>query len=344
MTPQGRCQPLLHRSIAALFLAPLLAALAGASGAADEPAAGSTEKSPAPGSKIPVILDTDIGDDIDDTWALALILRSPELDLKLVVTDYANTLYRARVAAKFLQAAGRSDVPVGIGLKKGDGEGGQAPWVKGYDLARYPGKIHQDGVQALIDAILASPETITLICIGPVPNVRAALEKEPRIAGRARLVGMYGSVRKGYDGKKDPEAEWNVKGDPEACRAVLSAPWKSVTITPLDTCGVVRLRGEKYAALRKSEDPLARTLLENYRIWCGNDPSRADRESSILFDTVAVYLAFSREGLSMEKLPIRVRGDGFTVIDPQGSPMDVAVDWKALPAYEDLLVKRLSGR
>jgi inosine-uridine nucleoside N-ribohydrolase len=38
-------------------------------------------------SKIPVILDTDIGGDIDDAWALALILKSPELDLKMLVTD-----------------------------------------------------------------------------------------------------------------------------------------------------------------------------------------------------------------------------------------------------------------
>jgi inosine-uridine nucleoside N-ribohydrolase len=51
---------------------------------------------------IPVILDTDIGGDIDDTWALAMLLKSPELDLKLVVTDTGNTTYRAGVAAKLL--------------------------------------------------------------------------------------------------------------------------------------------------------------------------------------------------------------------------------------------------
>src|SRR3974377_591872 len=49
--------------------------------------------------KTPVLLDTDIGDDIDDTWALALLLKSPELDLKLVVTDFGNTVYRAKIAA-----------------------------------------------------------------------------------------------------------------------------------------------------------------------------------------------------------------------------------------------------
>ena len=53
-----------------------------------------------PGKKIPVILDTDIGGDIDDIWALAMLLKSPELDLRLVTTNTGNTEYRARVAAR----------------------------------------------------------------------------------------------------------------------------------------------------------------------------------------------------------------------------------------------------
>ena len=51
--------------------------------------------------RIPVILDTDIGNDIDDTWALGQLLNSPELDLKLVLTSTGDTEYRARVAATF---------------------------------------------------------------------------------------------------------------------------------------------------------------------------------------------------------------------------------------------------
>ena len=121
---------------------------------------------------IPVILDTDIGSDIDDTWALAMLLRSPELDLKLVLTDTGNTTYRAQVAAKVLQAAGRTDIPIGIGLHTYDETGAQEPWVAGYTLDAYPGPIHTDGVAALIKTIMSNPEPVTLICIGPVPNPR----------------------------------------------------------------------------------------------------------------------------------------------------------------------------
>ena len=66
--------------------------------------------------KIPVIFDTDIGGDIDDTWALGFLLKSPELDVKLVVGDMGHNLYRASLLAKFLEQANRTDIPIGIGL------------------------------------------------------------------------------------------------------------------------------------------------------------------------------------------------------------------------------------
>jgi inosine-uridine nucleoside N-ribohydrolase len=295
------------------------------------------------GKKTPVILDTDIGDDIDDTWALAFLLKSPELDLKLVTTDYGNTEYRAKIVARLLEVAGRTDVPIGVGIKQNDAVGGQALWVKDYDLAKYPGKLHKDGVSALIDTIMNAPEPITLICIGPAPNIKAALDKEPKIAERASFVGMYGSIRRGYGLKKEPEAEWNVKADIEACRRALGAAW-NVTITPLDTCGLVKLQGEKYAAVRDSKDPLVRAVIENYRLWCGKEPQRADTASSTLFDTAAVYLAISQDLMVMEKLGIRITDNGLTTIDSSGKSTNCATGWKSLRAFEDFLVKRLIGK
>jgi len=108
--------------------------------------------------KIPVILDTDIGSDIDDTWALALMLRCPELDVKLVTSATGDTIYRAKLIARMLEVAGRSDIPVGVGLRQGGAPGPQAPWVAGYDLGRYPGPVHEDGVGAMIGAILGLPQ------------------------------------------------------------------------------------------------------------------------------------------------------------------------------------------
>jgi inosine-uridine nucleoside N-ribohydrolase len=300
------------------------------------------EIKPAPPA-IPVILDTDIGDDIDDTWALAFLLKSPELDLKLAVGDYGKASYRARLLAKFLQTAGRTDVPVGVGLDiQPKGEAGQAEWIKGYELSSYPGRVHPDGVQALVDTIMQSPKPITLIAIGPLPNIAEALRREPRIAGKARFVGMHGSVRRGYDGNKDVHAEWNVKANPAACQKVFTAPWE-MTITPLDTCGLVNLSGERYRLVRDSKDPTAAAVIENYRLWCGKDKGKAEQGSSILFDTVAVYLAMSQELCTMERVGLRVTDDGFTRIDDQAKQVNAALAWKSLDAFRDLLVTRLTS-
>ena len=292
------------------------------------------------GKKIPVVLDTDIGYDIDDTWALALLLKSPEVDLKLVVSATHHSVYGAKLLAKFLTTAGRTDIPVGVGLKFDDELGGQAPWVADYDLASYPGTVHEDGVSALIDTIMSSPEPVTLLAIDPLPNIGEALRREPRIAERAAFVGMHGSLRVGYEGSPDISKEYNVVSHTPDCQRVFTAPW-DMTITPLDTCGLVTLRDDKYQKILASRDPITRTVIENYRIWC-RDKELWKTQSSVLFDTVAVYLTFCDDLLNMERLGVRVTDDGYTRIDEAAKQMACAMSWKDLGAFEDFLVARLA--
>lgn len=296
---------------------------------------------------IPVIFDTDIGDDIDDTWALGFLLRCPELDVKLVVGDNGKPEYRAKLLAKFLESAGRSDIPVGIGLDvNAEKSGNQSEWVRNYNLEKYPGKIHRDGIQAMIDTIMKSRRPVTVIAVGPVQNIAEALKREPRIAQRARFVGMHGSVRVGYGNNPKISAEYNVKVAAKACQQVFTAPW-DITITPLDTCDKVVLAGEKYQRVYQATDPIASAIIANYRIWAAAPDVKSSANvpvrSSTLFDTVAIYLAFHQELCGMEKLGIRVNDEGFTLEDPTAKPMNVATTWKDLAAFEDLLVRRITA-
>lgn len=296
------------------------------------------------GRRIPVVFDTDIGGDIDDTWALAFLLRCPELDLKLVSTDAGNTMYRARLAARLLEAFDRTDVPVGIGIPGGDKPGNQSAWVGDYTLDDYPGQVYQDGVGALIEVIEDSPVPVTLICTGGVPTIKEALARHPSLCRKARFVGMHGSVYKGYGGGK-PSPEANVRTDPAALRAVFAAPW-DCTITPLDTCGLVQLKGDRYQRVRRCADPGIKALLDNYRAWrpaWTKNPPDTTRHSTVLFDTVAVYLAFSEDLCVMKDIPLRVEDNGMTVVAPDRRPIHCAVDWRNLEAFEDLLVERLTA-
>ncbi|HEX4120859.1 MAG TPA: nucleoside hydrolase [Verrucomicrobiae bacterium] len=288
----------------------------------------------------PVILATDIGDDIDDTWALGFLLRCPELNLKLVATEYGKAPYRAKLLAKFLETTGNSHIPIAVGPDvEPRGVGPLAEWVRDYDLSSYPGRVHTDGVGAMVDVIMNSPEPVTLICIGPMPNVAAALDRMPAIAKHARFVGMDGSIRLGYGGAKTPCAEWNIKADPQAAKIGLSAPW-DITITPLDTCGLVVLDGDRYQRILHSRNPIATTIVENYRVW---SKGGAEHHSSTLFDPVAVYLAMSQGFCKMERLGVRVTDDGMTVLDDRAKPMNVATEWNDLDGFRDLLTNRICG-
>jgi inosine-uridine nucleoside N-ribohydrolase len=303
------------------------------------------QKASKPTAAIPVIFDTDIGDDIDDTWALMMLLKSPQFDVKLITTTFGKAEYRGKLIAKMLTAVNRTDIPIGLGEGGRDGTANQQEWVKDYKLSDFPGKIYEDGVQAVIDTIQNSQQPITIISVGPCNTMAAVVDRQPDIVKKASFFGMDGSVYKGYNGGK-VSPEWNVKANVAAARKVLSAPWNDITITPLDTCGLVILSGERFATLKKSQDPFARTLLENYRIWAGKASLDQLDRSSVLYDTVAVYLANPGEKplLTFETLSIAVTNDGFTKIDEAGRKMSVATAWKNLDGYEDLLVKILTTK
>jgi inosine-uridine nucleoside N-ribohydrolase len=296
----------------------------------------------APDASIPVILDTDIGDDIDDTWALSMILGSPQFDLKLITTAFNDTPTKTRLVAKMLQELGRTDIPIGTGVRTEVKPINQAKWLGDFDLKSYPGKVYEDGVQALVDAINASPKEVTLIVIGGQTNIAAALKKDPSIAKKARVVAMAGSVRIGYEGSPKPQAEWNVVCDPKAAQAVFAAPWK-ITYAPLDICGTLRLKGDDYLKVEKSENPLAKLVVENCDLWVNRGQHPKD-SSSILYDTVAVYLAMDESLAKVEEIKLSVSDKGDTVIDEMGRPVFVGTGWKDEQGFKDLLVKTLTGK
>jgi inosine-uridine nucleoside N-ribohydrolase len=300
-------------------------------------------------ARTPVILVTDIGTDIDDCWALALILRSPELDLKLVLTETIDTRYRAAVTAQFLEGAGRADIPIAIGENSGSAANDNktlAPWVAGYDIAKYPGRVYADGIAAFIAAVEASQQTVTVVAIGPVPTLAKALARAPDAARKCRLVGMFGSFDRGYGGGP-VSAEWNVKVDPAALRAVLAAPWRDILLTPLDTCGLVSLTGERYHAVWSATgDPLLRTLVTSYCVFAPRQNWMTcdffSTRSTTLYDAVAAYLAYSEELVETETIRFSVTDDGFTRRAADGPfSARVAIRWRNMDGFEAQLAGRL---
>jgi inosine-uridine nucleoside N-ribohydrolase len=143
-----------------------------------------------PGAQL-AIIDTDIGDDIDDAFALALALRSPELRIVGVTTAYGDTELRARLVDRYLAAVGRGDIPVAAGVA--------TPHTNVFTQAAYalrePDHKHTDGVAFLLDQIRAHPGEIMVIAIGPETNLAAAIQRDSGTFRKVkRVVLMGGSV------------------------------------------------------------------------------------------------------------------------------------------------------
>jgi inosine-uridine nucleoside N-ribohydrolase len=286
---------------------------------------------------LPIVIDTDIGTDIDDTWAIAQALRTPVLDVRLITTVAGDTVYRARCAAALLAAAARTDVPVAAGTGHGVGRPEQPQRSL---AAASPVDDFADGVDALV-AACAAP--VTIVAIGPLPNLAAALERDPTIAGRARVVAMCGSVHVGHRGAPGAVAEYNAASDVAATRAVLTAPW-DVLLTPLDTCGTVLLRDERYRRVQASSSPLTRAVLDSYREWCGDRRTHEVR-SSTLYDCVAVHLAHDESLWEIDEVPLTIDDRGVMRVSAgDGLPVRCALRWRdgGMDAFLDALVSTLA--
>jgi inosine-uridine nucleoside N-ribohydrolase len=292
-------------------------------------------------ARVPVILDTDIGDDIDDTWALVMLLGLAQVDLKLIVTAVDDTETKTRLVAKILQQVGRTDIPIATGVKTSDRKINQFEWLADYDLSTYPGTVIKDGVQATIDLVKSAPKPVTILVIGPQTNLKEALRRDPSIAANARIVAMAGSVAIGYEGKNEPDAEYNVARDVEAARAVFAAPWE-ITIAPLDVCGTLVLSGDRYNTVKTSQSPRARTVIENYDLWTHRKKHPEDA-SSVLYDTVAACLTFDDGLCWMETVKLTIDDKGRTVPAETGRPVRCALKWNDRDVFEQLLVATLTG-
>ncbi|HYE05375.1 MAG TPA: nucleoside hydrolase [Planctomycetota bacterium] len=280
---------------------------------------------PIPTARTPlkVILDTDVGDDIDDALALGLIIASPELDLLAVTTVFGNTVARARQARSILAAAGgkHARVPVAAGCgatmtlrpPKGTGrEACLAGTLPNQDHAclpeaELPPLDRRHGVDLLIETITAGAGDIVPITIGPMTNLAMALVKEPRIAARIpRIVAMACEFKAGF-------AEWNIRCDPEAAALVYACGVPVVTTT-WEMGDIAKFDDSHVARLSAGTSPMAKLLARTVVPWISHD-----KRMPALFDPFAVSTILQPDlaGWRRGRITIECRGEatnGFSVL------------------------------
>jgi inosine-uridine nucleoside N-ribohydrolase len=292
----------------------------------------------APVARTPVLLDTDIGTDIDDAWALAYTLTRDDFDLTAVTITDGDTPARARVAAKVLFLTGRKDVPVAVGRRTPvppDRIDFQFQWAEDFTTAS---PVATPAADVIVAQARKHPGELVLMAVGPLQNVADALRLEPRLPQLVkRLVLMSGCV---YGSKWGLVAEWNVKQAVDDARLVYAAGFP-LTIVPLDsTSKVVLAQGER-ERLRKHHSPLTTAIEALYRLWL----EKPDQQM-ILHDQLAIVEAahpgefFGR----IETLPLMVDEKGFTRVDHErGKPVRVALEPKR-DAFMEHYLGRLLGQ
>lgn len=284
----------------------------------------------------PVIIDTDIGDDIDDAFALGLALRSPELKILGVTTTFGDTEMRARLVDRYLTAVGREDIPVAAGPASTTDN---VMTQKAYAL-RSPAGLHADGAAFLLDQIKRRPGEITLIAIGPLFTVQAAIAHDPAIFKKLkRVVIMGGSIDRGYDGKngerRPADAEWNIIQNIDGARALFSSG-VPVFMMPLDSTQI-HLHEAERDALFAHGSPLTDQLTLLYHQW-----SKAANATPTLFDPVAVTYAFRPDLCPAKPMRIEVDDKGFTRA-VSGAPNAQVCLQSDEQEFLKLLMSRLTG-
>ncbi len=287
-----------------------------------------------------VILDTDIGGDIDDTWALALLLKLDAIDIKLITIVTYDTMYQSKLVAKLLQTVGREDIPIAVKPGMSGWDGPQAGWVKDFDLDKYKGIIRYDIEDAIGE--MSEVENIVLLSIGPVTNIANAAKQYPQMGERIKVLGMQGSIHIGYNGDTTPVAETNVRLDVPSCRELYQL-FSNLVIFPLDNCGLLRFKGEQYQRILSHNDPLIKAVIENYKNWWLNcdwneQAQDVDYETSVLFDVAPIMYLVCPDCFVIEQLQLSIDDEGNTIIDKEnGTLMDVAIGWKDEAMFYQLL-------
>ncbi|MFI7633139.1 nucleoside hydrolase [Nonomuraea sp. NPDC049400] len=216
-------------------------------------------------STMRVIFDTDIGTDVDDALALAVLLGSPEADLLGCTTVYGDTQLRARLAKRLARLADRSlTVVPGAGKTLTD----RPVWWAGHEGRLFADLEteqldHGDAVAYLVDQVSRAPGQVDVVAVGPLTNIANAITASPSFSRDVRHLWIMGGR---FDG---PEPEHNLKCDPEAA-AIVFGSGAPITVTGLEITTTVRMDAADVAAIAKAGalgEALKAEIEQWWRFW-----------------------------------------------------------------------------
>jgi inosine-uridine nucleoside N-ribohydrolase len=253
-----------------------------------------------------VLIDTDIGDDIDDAFALALALHSPEIELLGVTTVSGETQKRADLAEYMLETFGHREIPVAAGQQmpllfrqrpSGVPQAAILNPCKKEDIGR-----QFSAPELIIQTALSHHGNITLFCLGPLTNIATALMIEPRLFLAIKNIVMIGGTT-GF-----PMPEWNMRSDAQAAKIVL-ASGIPITLLGLNVTIQCQLRESDIEKLHYQDTPQTRLLSQLLAVWQRHRP-RWHPRLPFLHDPLAIVAFCVPELFHFEVMTARVLTHG----------------------------------
>lgn len=262
-----------------------------------------------------IIIDTDIGEDIDDTWALIFLLSSRFVDIKLISVTTGDVKYKAKIVAKILTLINKTNIPIALGKATENECYAQKRWTDDFDISNYQGHIYSSASKAYKEILTKYHDCLI---VGLAPFSTLAMVKSTLVQKQIPILAMAGSVFKGYFNSDTPSIECNIVTDINASKAIFNADIP-LTIVPLDVCGGTIIRGKQYQQIKKSSALPSKIVMENYQIWQqdyvgGAVKLNIDKESSYLYDLVAVWPLIFPQNFDTLNYPIYISDDGYTKI------------------------------
>ena len=272
-----------------------------------------------------ILLDTDIGTDVDDAVCLAYLLSHPDCELLGITTVTGEAEKRASLASVLCKAAGK-DIPIYPGAEfPMRGEQRQPVAQQAASLPRWPHEAQfplNQAVDFLADTIRSYPGEVTLLTVGPLTNIGMLFSTYPDAADLlAGLVIMGGSF--GDDPALKDRIEWNIAGDPAASALTYKAPVRLHRSLGLNVTQQVMMSAEEVR--KRFSTPLLQPVVDMAEIWF------AQFYPSITFhDPLAAAVIFEPDLCSYQQGTVAVdEGDkpGRTIFQPSelGGPHQVAM-------------------
>lgn len=273
--------------------------------------------------KLKIILDTDIGDDIDDAWALAFVISHQNFAPLGVTITHGNTPARAKIACKMLHVAKRDDIPVFVGRKTNDKVFQQYSWAEDF-TAKLPAR--KSAADFIVETVKRYPGEVTLLAVGPLQNIADALRKEPDLGKYVkRVVLMSGCVYGASFSPGKPVREWNVYQATADAQLVYGAGLP-LTIVPLDATTHVQLSDAERKQVADYDSPLTYALECLYRLWLSSPTQRMTLHDQLAVAETASSGTFF---VKQETLPLIVDEEGYTRVDQRrGKAVTVCLEPK----------------